>query len=215
MRSVCAVAGAAFFVCSLAGLAESKIPCDQKVNAAFQSRANLVIESQPAGLHIVGTDEKTIRVSCTAGDEDNAQHVHLHFTSTPNGGHLSIEGTHLRQGDNSLEVKIEIPRRTNLRVHMFAGEVRIEELKGNKDIDLGAGQITIASIHDGDYRSVNASVSVGEVQARAFGADKGGFFRNFTRRNLQGEYQLYAHVATGEIDLLGNTEHDGQQAKPD
>jgi len=46
---------------------------------------------------------------------------------------------------------------------MFAGDVRVEEVKGNKDIDLGARQITISSIHDGDYHGVNASVSMGEV----------------------------------------------------
>jgi hypothetical protein len=98
---------------------------------------------------------------------------------------------------------------------MFAGEVRVEEVKGDKDIDLGAGQITISSIHDGDYRSVNASVGVGEVQARAFGADKGGFFRSFSKNNPSGDYRLQAHVTTGEIDLLGNAERKGEGAKPD
>lgn len=215
MRFVGAVAGAALFTCNLVGFAETKIPCGETLSASLQSRATLLIDSQPAGLHIVGTDQDAIHVSCTAGNEENAQHVHLHFKSSSDGGRLSIEGTHLRQGDNSLEVKIEIPRRTNLSVRMFAGEVRVEEVKGNKDIDLGAGQITISSIHDEDYRSVHASVSIGEVQARAFGADKGGFFRTFTRKNLKGDYRLNAHVTTGEIDLLGNAEHVGEQAKPD
>lgn len=52
----------------------------------------------------------------------------------------------------------------------------MEQVKGDKDIDVGAGQITISSIHDGDYRSVKASVSIGEVRAQAYGADNGGFF---------------------------------------
>jgi hypothetical protein len=51
---------------------------------------------------------------------------------------------------------------------------------------------------------VNASVSVGEVQARAFGTDKGGFFRSFRRNESSGDYRLRAHVTTGEIDLLGD-----------
>jgi hypothetical protein len=98
---------------------------------------------------------------------------------------------------------------------MFAGEVRVEEVKGDKDIEVGAGQITISSIHDEDYRSVNASVSIGEVQARAFGTDKGGFFRSFTRKNLKGDYRLHAHVTTGEIDLLGNAGARGAAPKSD
>ena len=98
---------------------------------------------------------------------------------------------------------------------MFAGEVRVEEIKGDKDIDLGAGQITISAIHPLDYRSVEASVSIGEVQARAFGADKGGFFRSFTRKNAKGDYRLYAHVTTGEVDLLGSAGANGEKSKPD
>lgn len=215
MRSVCAVAGAVLLACSIAGFAETKIPCSENVSDKLQSRALLTIDSRPAGLHIVGTDQETIHVSCTAGTDETARDVALHFSRTPDGGKLSIEGAHLHHGNNNLEVTIEVPRRTNLRVRMFAGEVRVEEIKGDKDIDIGAGQITISSIHEEDYRSVRASVSVGEVQARAFDADKGGFFRSFTRKNATGSYRLYAHVTTGEIDLNGNAEWKGAGAKPD
>ena len=215
MRSLCCAAGMALVACNIAGLAETKTPCSQTVSRPLQSRATLIIDSKPAGLHIVGTDQEAIQISCTAGSDETARDVTLHFSPTASGGKLSIEGPHLQRGNNSLEVKIEVPRRTNLSVRMFAGEVRVEEVKGDKDIEIGAGQITISSIHDGDYRSVDASVGVGEVQARAFGADKGGFFRRFSRNNLGGNYRLHAHVTTGEVDLLGNAEHSTEGAKPD
>lgn len=215
MRSVCCAAGVALLACNIAGFAETKNPCSQTVSHPLQSRAVLIIDSRPAGLQIVGTDREELHVSCTAASGETAEDVTLHFSPTASGGRLSIEGPHLGHGDNNLEVKIEVPRRTNLSVRMFAGEVRVEEVKGDKDIDLGAGQITISSIHDGDYRSVNASVGVGEVQARAFGADKGGFFRSFSKNNPSGDYRLQAHVTTGEIDLLGNAERKGEGAKPD
>lgn len=98
---------------------------------------------------------------------------------------------------------------------MFAGQVRVEEVKGDKDIEVGAGQITISSIHPMDYRSVDASVSIGQVQAGAYGADKGGFFRRFRKTNASGDYRLQAHVTTGQIDLLGNAEEESDGAKPD
>lgn len=175
----------------------------------------LMIDSKPAGLHIVGTDQAAIHVSCSASNYETATNVAFHFSPTANGGKLSIEGPHLQHGNNGLEVKIEVPRRTNLSIRMFAGQVTVEEVKGDKDIGVGAGQITISSIHDGDYRSVDASVTVGEVQARAFGTDKGGFFRNFSRNNSNGDYRLRAQVTTGQIELLGNAEQKGQAAKPD
>jgi len=203
MRSVCAVAGAALFACNLAGLAETKVSCDQTLTAPLRSSAVLIIDSRPAGLEIVGTDHGTIHVTCSGGDsEDAARHILLQFSPTPDGGRLTIEGRHLRHGDN-LQVRVEVPWKTNLSVRMPAGEVKVEEIKGDKDIDLYAGQITISSAHEWNYRSVNASVTIGQVSARVYGADKGGFFRSFTKKTTDGEYRLHAHVMTGEIDLVG------------
>jgi hypothetical protein len=207
--------GVALLACNIAGFAETKFPCSQTVSHPLQSRAVLIIDSSPAGLRLVGTDRDELHVSCTAASNETAEGVVFHFSPKGSGGRLSIEGPHLRHGDNNLEIKIEVPRRTNLSVRMFAGQVRVEEVKGDKDIDLGAGQITISPIHDGDYRMVDASVSVGEVQARAFGADQGGFFRSFSKNNPSGDYRLQAHVTTGEIDLLGNAEQKSEGSKPD
>jgi DUF4097 and DUF4098 domain-containing protein YvlB len=215
MRSACCAAGVALLACNVAGFAETKTPCGQTLSRPLQAREVLIIDSRPAGLEIVGTDQEGIRVSCTAGSDETARDVAFHFSPTANGGKLSIEGPRLGHENNNLEIRIEVPRRTNLSVRMFAGQVRVEEVKGDKDIALEAGQITISSIHDGDYRSVNASVVAGEVQARAFGADKGGLFRNFSRKTSSGDYRLHAHVTTGEIDLLGNAEKEGEGAKPD
>lgn len=214
MKFVSSAATLTLLACNIAGFAETKTPCSQTVNVPLQSRALLMIDSRPAGLQIVATDREELHVSCTAASSENAEDVSLRFSPTPSGGKLSIQGTHL-QHSNNLEVKIEVPRRTNLSVRIFAGEVRVDGVKGDKDIDVGAGQIIISPIHDGDYRSVNASVRIGEVQARAFGVDKGGFFRSFKRTSPIGDYRLQAHVTTGEIDLVGNTEQEGERPKPD
>ena len=203
MRFACAVAASAVFVCSLSGLAQSKVSCDQKLTAPLRSSALLEIDSRPAGLEIVGTDQEEIHVTCHGGNsEDAAPHILLQFSPNSDGGRLKIEGSHLRHGNN-LHIRIEVPWKTNLRVQMPAGEVKVEEIKGDKDINLYAGQITVSSIHEWNYRSVKASVTIGEVRAAAYQADKGGFFRTFTRENAEGEYRLRAHVMTGEIDLVG------------
>ena len=215
MRFVCAVAGAALFACNLAGFAESKVACDQTFAAPLRSGAFLEIDSRPAGLEIVGTDVETIHVTCHGGNnEDAAAHTLLQFSAKPDGGTLKIEGSHVRHG-NSLQVKIEVPWKTNLRVQMSAGEVKVDEIKGDKDIELYAGQITISSSHEWNYRTVNASVTIGEVRAAAYNADKGGFFRSFNRKTADGEYHLHAHVMTGEIDLLGKKARLDGATSPD
>ncbi len=215
MRFVCAVAGAALFACNLAGLAETKVACDQTLTSPLRSNALLVIDSRPAGLEIVGTDQQTIHITCSGGDdEDAARHILLQFSANPDGGRLTIEGSHVRHGDN-LQIRIEVPWKTSLSVRMPAGEVKVEEIKGDKDIDLYAGQITISSAHEWNYRSVNASVTIGQVSARVYGADKGGFFRSFTKKNTDGEYRLRAHVMTGEIDLVGRKARAEGASGPD
>ena len=212
MRSLSYAAAATLLACNLAGFAQTSTPCSQTLNLPLQSRAVLLIDSRPAGLQIVATDADQLHVSCTASGDETAGDLSLHFSPTSNGGKLSIKGSeHL--GHNGVQVKIEVPRRTNLAVHMFAGQVTIEGVKGDKDIEIGAGQITISPIHDGDYRTVDASVSIGQVQAD--GIDKGGFFRSFKQKNPTGDYRLRAHVTTGQIDLIGNTEHKNGTPKPD
>ena len=72
MRSVCCAAGAALLAYNFAGFAETKTPCSQTVSYPLQSRAVLMIDSKPAGLHIVGTDQVAIHVSCSASSDETA-----------------------------------------------------------------------------------------------------------------------------------------------
>jgi DUF4097 and DUF4098 domain-containing protein YvlB len=205
MRTLSAVAGAAVLAWSLAGLARAEAPCGQTLDAPLRPRTVLRVHSRPAGLEIVGTDQATIHVSCTSGDEDDAQLIRIQFQGNQDDETLTIAGD-LRKGNN-VRVRIEVPRKTSLRVEMSAGEVKVEEIAGDKDIDLYAGQITISSIRPWDYRRVDVSVTIGEVNAPVYGAQKGGFFRGITKETADGEYSLHAHVITGQIELLGRSAH--------
>jgi hypothetical protein len=204
MKTLCAAAGAALLACNLAGFAQTEVACNQTLAAPLRSRAMLTIDSRPAGLKIVGTDQDAIHLSCTADGVENAEQIRIRWTGNQDDGKLTITGGSLKNG--SLQVRIEVPRKTSLRVDMPAGEVKVEEIVGDKDIDLYAGQITISSARPWDYRIVNLSVDIGEVKAPVYGADKGGFFRTFRKQTAVGEYGLHAHVITGEIDLLGTNE---------
>jgi hypothetical protein len=183
------------------------------LTAPLQSRAFLFIDSRPAGLEIVGTDQQEVHVTCKSDEDRDDGPIVLHFSPSPSGGKLSIERTHLTH-DGNLQVRIEVPRKTNLAIRMFAGEVKVNDVAGDKDVYLYAGQITISD-RDWNYRSVNASVSIGEVRAPMYDADKGGFFRSISRRASEGQYRLHAHVTTGEIDLLGRKKRSETTRDPD
>ncbi len=201
MKTLYAAAGAAFLACTMTGFAQTEVACGQTLQAPMHADTALRIDSRPSGLTIVGTDRLTIRVTCTSDHPEDMQGVRLKLTGDGGRETLAIEGGESHHG--GVEVRIGIPHRTSVQVTMGAGQVTMQNLEGNKDVDLYAGQVTITSSHGWNYQSVDASVDIGEVKASAFGADKGGFFREFTHQNPKGEYHLYAHVATGEIDLLG------------
>jgi hypothetical protein len=205
MRILSAVAGATLFACNLVSFARSEVACGQTLDAPLLSRAVLTIDSRPAGLEVVGTDQEIIHISCTAADSDSARHIRLQFSGTATDARLKITGSYPRHGN--LQVRIEVPRKISLRIEMPAGEVKVEEIAGDKDINLYAGQITISSTQEWNYRSVDASVDIGAVNAPLYGANKGGFFRSVTMRTADGEYRLHAHVITGEIDLRGRSPH--------
>lgn len=195
--------------CNLVAFCQSEVPCGQALDAQLRSSAMLTIDSRPAGLELVGTDQEKIHISCTADDMESARSIRLRYSGTPGHAKLAITGAYLRHGN--LKIRVEVPRKTNLSIRMPAGEVKVDEIVGDKDIELHAGQISISSAHKGDYRSVNASVGIGAVNAPVYGANTGGFFRNFRKDNADGEYRLHAHVTTGEIDLLGNNAHTSDE----
>jgi len=203
MRTLSAVAGAAVLSLSLAPLARAEVPCGQTLDAPLRPRAVLTVHSRPAGLEIVGTDQAVVHVSCTLGDEVDAQRIRIQFQGNQDDETLTIAGD-LNKGNN-VRVRIEVPRKTSLRVDMSAGEVKVEEIAGDMDIDLYAGRISISSTRPWDYRNVDVSVTVGAVKAPVYGAQKSGFFRGITKETTEGEYSLHAHVIAGEIDLLGRS----------
>lgn len=196
MKCLCAVAGAAFLACAIAGWGETFGHCGDTLDAPLHPHESLTIDSRPAGIQVVGTDKEAITVTCTSDDAEIARHVKLRLM----GSTLTVSGTDVSHGN--LRIKVEVPRKTNLRVTMPAGEVKVEDVVGDKDINLYAGQITISSTRDWDYRRIEASVDIGQVNASAYGVSKGGFFRSFDNKSPDGEYRLWAHVITGQIDLI-------------
>lgn len=201
MNALCTAAAAALALLPVAGAAQTIGNCDLPIDAPLHLRAALVIETRPGELDVVGTDREGIRISCTLSEHqrNRAKDVVLRYTGIPDGGKLLVE--HGPANNSGLTIRVEVPRRTSLRIHMPAGEIDVNQVEGDKDIDLYAGQITITANNPPVYHFVDASVDVGEVDASAWGVDKGGFFRRFRRETSSGEYHLRAHVTTGEIDL--------------
>jgi hypothetical protein len=101
---------------------------------------------------------------------------------------------------NDLTITIRIPRSTDLYARIPGGDVRVEDVSGNKDISLHGGELTVAVGNSADYSHVDASIVVGELDAAPFGEEHGGFFRSVHKEG-PGKYRLHAHVGAGQLTL--------------
>jgi hypothetical protein len=180
-----------------AAIAQITGTCATPFSSPARAGLSLTIVSRSGEVDIVGSAQQGIRVTCTLEDTDEAKNVHIQFEQTGDFARLRLSGG----PSNNVRIRIEIPQRTDLKLRVSAGEVRVDKVSGDKDISLSAGEIVVSNVTGAEYRSVDASVDVGAVSASAFGVGKGGFFRSFTRETPGGLYRLHAHLISGNVQL--------------
>jgi hypothetical protein len=104
-------------------------------------------------------------------------------------------------GNTNIDVDLEVPENSNLDVHEKVGDLTVENIEGNKDLNLGVGDIRIADGHSG-YRFVHASAGIGDVNSAGYGRTTGWLGKTL-RYSGDGKYELRAHVGVGDINLEG------------
>ncbi len=169
-----------------------KSPVEAKVTSGSLLRMNLC----SSGIDVIDRDENVLRVSYHA-DRDDAQHdVRVRIQISGDRADLRVSGC----PRNNFRVTIEVPKNSGLYVRMFAGELNVRNVTGDKNVELDFGQLTMDLGNPDQYAHVGASVNSGEVNAIAFNVSKGGLFRSFSRSG-PGKYRVHAHVGAGEVDL--------------
>lgn len=151
----------------------------------------------PGGYTIRAGDPNTIHISYQAANSDQVKQVKVKIRAGSTSADVFISDT----PHNNFRATIEVPVRTDLRVRLFAGEVVVEELEGDKDVEVDAGRIEIRIPNPDLYGRRDASVHAGSIEGSAFAVSKGGLFRSWEQKG-PGKYRLHAHVATGEISLV-------------
>ncbi len=102
--------------------------------------------------------------------------------------------------NSSFRVTIQVPVRSDLDVRLTAGDLRVERVQGNKDVNVHAGDVNIDVGNPADYRRVEASIWAGDLRAQPFGLSKDGLFRSI-EWNGKGPYRLSVHLKAGDLRL--------------
>jgi hypothetical protein len=163
---------------------------------AFPANGRISMDLSAGEYRIAGTGDSRIRLTWSARDRHKLERTEAHAEVRGREAAISTDGP----DDSNLKVDIQIPRRADLYVRLSAGELTIEDIEGNKDVALHAGQLNIDVGRRDDYGRVEASVWAGEVNAAPYQATKGGLFRSFEWRG-QGKYRLEARMKAGEVRL--------------
>jgi hypothetical protein len=147
-------------------------------------------------IRVVGKDGDRISVRVDARDMDKAREVKVKFQRLDSSADLTISGG---PRDN-IRIVVEVPRNTGLYVRMPAGQLIIEDVKGDKDAQLHFGELIVHVGDPAEYGHVDASVNSGGLEAPPFGEDHGGLFRSFEKQG-NGKYRLHVHVGAGDLTL--------------
>jgi len=152
-------------------------------------------------LHIRRGDSDKIRLHYTVKSWRESHVKDAHVDIDVHGRDANIEFHAPTSGNTQFDVELEVPQNTNLEVHEKVGDLRIEEIEGDKDLELGVGDIRVA-FGRAAYHLVRASTSIGDVNTST-GDVSAGLLGKTLKYHGDGKYELRAHVSIGDITLEG------------
>jgi hypothetical protein len=180
------------------GLLNAQHARETSTQHRFVSGGTIRLHLEAGGYTVTSGDSENIIVTCRA-QEEQLKRVKVEIKVTAVSADIYISDT----PHSNFRATIEVPRYSNLWARLSAGELIIESVDGDKNVEVRAGRIQIDIPHPELYGHRDASIMTGSIESSAFDVSKGGLFRSFDQQG-PGKYRLHAHLMTGEIDLRGN-----------
>ncbi len=168
----------------------------QTFQTNLPSGTNLRLHLHDGDFRVVGTDAEKISIHVEGKNVEQAKKVKIQVTRSD--GVVDLKLSHVPK--NELQVTIEIPKSTNLFARMRGGDLSVEGVEGDKDLELTGGDLTIQVRSPQEYAHVDVSVRFGDVSGTQFGEPK-GWLGNSVRKEGNGKYRLHAHVMAGDLVL--------------
>jgi hypothetical protein len=166
---------------------EVDLPYDQKVSLDLKS----------GDYRIAPSSGEKFSVRTTGDRAEKGRDMSLTFKHMNNHAELRLTGG---ANSNGPSIEIGVPKSSNLIVRLPFGDLNIEGVAGDKDVEMHAGDLNIEVGNPADYAHVDASVGAGDINAGPFGENRDGLFRSFEKSG-PGHYRLHAHVGAGDLNL--------------
>jgi len=182
--------------------------CDQRQSSTSQTSAETApapVADKPfiaggkinfdfdgGGYEIKTTADNHIRVA-VGGNKGDAK---VDVTVDGNNADVKIKDT----PHSNFRAIVEVPATADIVVRLKGGELKMDAITGNKDVESYAGNVEIAVGDPKDYAQVDAAVKAGDINASPFGGSKSGLMQEFTWSG-DGKHTLRAHLGAGNLTL--------------
>ena len=141
----------------------------------------------------------SLRYTIKSHRERNVKDSRVDFDVHSNDARIEFHSPY--SGNTQFDVDLEVPANTNLDLHEGVGDMTVENVEGDKDLDLGVGDIRVER-EPATYRLVRANTGIGDVNADTYG-ESSGWLGKTLHYHGEGKYELRAHVGVGDITLEG------------
>jgi hypothetical protein len=195
---VAALLGSAL-VAAPALLATQESRATDSLERAFAANGRIRMDLSAGEYRISGSSDNRIRLDWSVANADQLSRVKARAEVHGSDATITTDGP-----SNHFKVSIQVPTRSDLYVRLTAGDLSVQHVEGNKDIELHAGDIKIDVGRAEDYHSVDATVWAGDLNAAPFQVSKEGLFRSFDWKG-HGPYRLHVHLKAGDIRLFSKS----------
>lgn len=189
------------FLLPLCGASDWRYEETHTDSREFVSGGYVRVRLNVGDLHIKRGDSTKIRLEYTVKSrrESNVKEARVDFNIKGNDATVEF---HAPTGSNTqFDVELEVPVSTHIDVHQKVGDLTVDSIEGDKDLNLGVGDIRVSTGRSG-YRLVNASTGIGDVNSDGYGETRGWLGKTL-KYHGDGKYELRAHVGVGDIKLEG------------
>ena len=168
----------------------------------FVSGGYLHLRLSVGDLHIRSGDSAKIRLEYTvkSSRESHVKQARVDFDIRGNDATVEFHAP-TGSGNTQFDVELEVPANTHLDIHQKVGDLTVDSVEGDKDLNLGVGDIRVSTGRS-DYRLVNASTGIGDVDSDGYGETRGWLGKTL-KYHGDGKFELRAHVGVGDIKLEG------------
>jgi hypothetical protein len=165
----------------------------------FAPGGTLHVHLKVGDLHVKRGDSGKINLTYTVKSRREKYVKDADLDFEVHGTDASLEFHTPYSSNTQIDVQLEVPANTNLDLHEKVGDLTVEDVEGDKDLELGIGDIRVEREHS-TYRLVRASTGIGDVNSDGYG-ETTGWLGKTLRYHGEGKYELRAHVGVGDITL--------------